>query len=324
MGLAAPRHVESYFPRPGTEPMSPAWPGGFPTTGPPGKPTDGGFASGPGTGAGVSWAEKLSFWKSWHKQGQRRPCLGSWAQPILDKLKASITSVPHDEDAHLRPGGPSSHHWSSGPGIQVSPTLVLCSWWGFRGGTHRLPCLFSWAASAQEVPALGEGLGKISLPFEGEAGRGMRNFGDSVDGSRLGQTLSGAVCRGFVQTSRWRKRNARGGRLRYILDRSKDVLTLVTHSKKDEAGAELGRVPEEGSEPPAWSPCAAHGHPCCPGGWASLLPPQAGSLDPCEALPGPSASGFHQTSKSRLYYYCYCYYYHLYVFSDDRSTSGLL
>ena len=135
-------------------------------------------------------------------RAQRRPCLGSWAQPILDKLKASITSVPHDEDAHLRPGGPSSHHWSSGPGIQVSPTLVLCSWWGFRGGTHRLPCLFSWAASAQEVPALGGGLGKISLPFEGEAGRGMRNSGDSVDGSRLGQTLSGAACGGFVQTSR--------------------------------------------------------------------------------------------------------------------------
>ena len=134
-------------------------------------------------------------------RAQRRPCLGSWAQPILDKLKASITSVPHDEDAHLRPGGPSSHHWSSGPGIQVSPTLVLCSWWGFRGGTHRLPCLFSWAASAQEVPALGGGLGKISLPFEGEAGRGMRNSGDSVDGSRLGQTLSGAACGGFVQTS---------------------------------------------------------------------------------------------------------------------------
>ena len=69
MGLAAPRHVESYFPRPETEPLSPAWPGGFPTTGPPGKPTDGGFASGPGAGVGVSWAEKLSFWKSWHKQG---------------------------------------------------------------------------------------------------------------------------------------------------------------------------------------------------------------------------------------------------------------
>ena len=80
----------------------------------------------------------------------------------------------------------------------------------------------------------------------------MRNFGDSVDGSRLGQTLSGAVCGGFVQTSsRWRKRNARDGCLRYILDCLKDVLTLVTHSAKDEAGAKLGRVPEEGSEPPA-------------------------------------------------------------------------
>lgn len=153
----------------------------------------------------------------------------------------------------------------------------------------------------------------------------MRNFGDSVDGSRLGQTLSGAVCGGFVQTSsRWRKRNARDGCLRYILDCLKDVLTLVTHSAKDEAGAKLGRVPEEGSEPPARSPRAAHRHPCCPGGWASLLPLQAGSLDPCEALPGPSASAFHQTSKSRLYYYCYCYYYQSYVFSDDRSTSGLL
>ena len=186
-----------------------------------------------------------------------------------------------------------------------------------------MPCLFSWAASAQEVPALGGGLGKISLPFEGEAGQGMRNFGDSVDGSRLGQTLSGAACRGFVQTSsRRRKRNARGGRLRYILDCSKDVLTLVTHSEKDEAGAELGRVPEEGSEPPARSPRAIPGHPCRPGGWASLLPSQASSLDPCEALPGPAVSGFHQTSKSHLYYYCYCY--QAYVFSDDRSTSGLL
>ncbi|XP_040100371.1 glucagon-like peptide 2 receptor [Oryx dammah] len=140
----------------------------------------------------------------------------------------------------------------------------------------------------------------------------MRNFGDSVDGSRLGQTLSGAACGGFVQTSsRWRKRNARGGRLWYILDRSKDVLTLVTHSEKDEAGAKLGRVPEEGSEPPARSPPAAHRHPCCSGGWASLLPRQAGSLDPREALPGPSASAFHQTklcllseNSGRAYRYC--------------------
>ncbi|KAI4566421.1 hypothetical protein MJG53_015098 [Ovis ammon polii x Ovis aries] len=134
----------------------------------------------------------------------------------------------------------------------------------------------------------------------------MRNFGDSVDGSRLGQTLSGAACGGFVQTSsHWRKRNARGGCLRYILDCLKDVLTLGTHSEKDEAGAKLGRVPEEGSEPPARSPRAPHRHPCCPGGWASLLPLQAGSLDPCEALPGPSASAFHQTKNSgRAYRYC--------------------
>lgn len=171
----------------------------------------------------------------------------------------------------------------------------------------------------------GEVWEKSPCLLRGEAGQGMRNFGDSVDGSRLGQTLSGAACRGFVQTSsRRRKRNARGGRLRYILDRSKDVLTLVTHSEKDEAGAELGRVPEEGSEPPARIPRVIHGHPCRPGGWASLLPSQAGSLDPCEALPGPAVSGFHQTSKSRLYYYCYCYCYQAYVFSDDRSTSGLL
>lgn len=128
---------------------------------------------------------------------------------------------------------------------------------------------------------------------------------------------------GFVQTSsHWRKRNARGGCLVHILDCLVDVLTLGTHSEKDEAGAKLGRVPEEGSEPLPGAHVLLTGTPAAQG-WASPSPcklAQVGLLRPFLAL----ASAFHQTSKSCLYYYCYCYYYQSYVFSDDRSTSGLL
>ena len=95
-----------------------------------------------------------------------------------------------------------------------------------------------WAPGSIAGESYTRPLGKISLPFEGEAGRGMRNFGDSVDGSRLGQTLSGAACGGFVQTSsHWRKRNARGGCLRYILDCLKDVLNAVPWTR-----ARLGHI----------------------------------------------------------------------------------
>lgn len=80
-------------------------------------------------------------------------------------------------------------------------------------------------------------------------------------------------------SSHWRKRNARGGCLRDILDCLKDVLTLGTHSEKDEAGA-AGQGPGGGQ----WSPCP---EPTC-SSQAPLLPRGLGlSPPPASWLAGP-------------------------------------
>lgn len=125
-------------------------------------------------------------------------------------------------------------------------------------------------------------------------------------------------------SSHWRKRNERGGCLRYILDCLKDVLTLGTHSEKDEAGPSWAGSrrravsPLPGAHVPSQAPLLPRG--------LGLSPPPASWL--AGPLRGPSWSLLLLLSIKQVRAVCIIIVIVIIIsrkyFLDDRSTSGLL